>query len=106
MAREEKRKREANRFLTADKCRIYWTWQATNDGARIEFWTDDRPHAVKMQWDFPEPLSESLGSVVGWAMKTTLRTELVLEALDMALGQRRPAGVIHHSDQGSQGGFK
>jgi putative transposase len=40
--------------------------------------------------------------IVGWAMKTTLRTELVLEALDMALGQRRPAGVIHHSDQGSQ----
>jgi putative transposase len=36
--------------------------------------------------------------IVGWAMKTTLRTELVLEALDMALGQRRPASVIHHSD--------
>jgi putative transposase len=40
--------------------------------------------------------------VVGWAMATHLRTELVLEALDMALCQRRPAGVIHHSDQGSQ----
>jgi len=40
--------------------------------------------------------------VVGWAMETYLRTELVLKALDMALGQRRAAGVIHHSDQGSQ----
>jgi len=40
--------------------------------------------------------------IVGWAMETHLRTELVLEALDMALGQRRAAGVIHHSDQGSQ----
>jgi putative transposase len=40
--------------------------------------------------------------IVGWAMATHLRTELVLEALDMALGQRRPAAVIHHSDQGSQ----
>jgi len=40
--------------------------------------------------------------IVGWAMMTTLRTELVLEALEMALGQRRPANVIHHSDQGSQ----
>jgi putative transposase len=40
--------------------------------------------------------------IVGWAMETHLRTELVLQALDMALGQRRPAGVIHHSDQGSQ----
>src|SRR5688572_33247063 len=35
-------------------------------------------------------------------MATHLRTELVLEALDMALGQRRPQGVIHHSDQGTQ----
>ena len=40
--------------------------------------------------------------VVGWAMGTTQRTQLVLDALNMALGQRRPAGVIHHSDQGSQ----
>jgi len=40
--------------------------------------------------------------VVGWAMATHLRTELVLAALNMAFGQRRPAAVIHHSDQGSQ----
>jgi putative transposase len=40
--------------------------------------------------------------IVGWAMATHLRTELVLEALDMALWQRRPEAVIHHSDQGSQ----
>jgi putative transposase len=40
--------------------------------------------------------------IVGWAMATHLRTELVLEALNMALGQRRPAAVIHHSGQGSQ----
>jgi putative transposase len=40
--------------------------------------------------------------IVGWAMETYLRTELVLKALDMALGQRRPLGVIHHSDQGCQ----
>ncbi len=40
--------------------------------------------------------------VVGWAMRTHLRTELVLEALNMALQQRRPDGVIHHSDHGCQ----
>jgi putative transposase len=40
--------------------------------------------------------------VVGWAMATHLRTELVLEALDMAVEQRRPENVIHHSDQGCQ----
>jgi putative transposase len=40
--------------------------------------------------------------IVGWEMETHLHTELVLEALNMALEQRRPAGVIHHSDQGTQ----
>src|ERR1700685_3078425 len=40
--------------------------------------------------------------IVGWAMATHLRTQLVIDALNMALGQRRPAAVIHHSDQGSQ----
>jgi putative transposase len=40
--------------------------------------------------------------VIGWAMATHLRTELVLTALDMALEQRQPHGVIHHSDHGSQ----
>jgi len=40
--------------------------------------------------------------VVGWAMANHLRTELVLEALHMAIWRRRPEGVIHHSDQGCQ----
>ena len=44
--------------------------------------------------------------VVGWSMATTLASQLVLGALDMALQTRRPQGVIHHSDQGSHGGFK
>jgi putative transposase len=35
-------------------------------------------------------------------MATHLRSELVLDALNMAVAQRRPAGVIHHSDQGCQ----
>src|ERR1019366_282154 len=44
--------------------------------------------------------------IVGWSMAITLHTQVVLDALDMALCQRRPSGVIHHSDHGSQGGFK
>lgn len=40
--------------------------------------------------------------VVGWAMADHLRAELVLDALEMAVGQRRPKDVVHHSDQGSQ----
>ena len=35
-------------------------------------------------------------------MANHLRTELVLDALGMAIGQRQPTNVIHHSDQGSQ----
>ena len=40
--------------------------------------------------------------IVGWSMRTHLRTELILEALNMAVDQRRPVEVIHHSDQGCQ----
>jgi putative transposase len=40
--------------------------------------------------------------IVGWSMATTLHTQVVLDALNMALMTRRPKGVIHHSDQGSQ----
>jgi putative transposase len=35
-------------------------------------------------------------------MATHLRTELILDALNMAIYQRRPQDVIHHSDQGTQ----
>jgi putative transposase len=41
--------------------------------------------------------------IVGWAMAEHMRKELVIEALEMAIQQRKPgAGVIHHSDHGSQ----
>ena len=40
--------------------------------------------------------------IVGWAMENHLRTELVLAALEMAVAQRRPERVIHHSDRGCQ----
>ena len=40
--------------------------------------------------------------VVGWAIGEQMTAELVLAALNMALQQRRPDGVVHHSDQGSQ----
>lgn len=40
--------------------------------------------------------------IVGWSMTSHLRAELVLDALEMAAAQRRPKGVIFHSDQGTQ----
>ncbi|MEH0520635.1 IS3 family transposase [Streptomyces stelliscabiei] len=51
--------------------------------------------------------------IVGWSASTTKQTQLVLDALDMGLWQRDrdqhpylPGELIHHSDAGSQGGFK
>jgi transposase InsO family protein len=41
--------------------------------------------------------------IVGWRVWNSLRTDLVLDALEQALHARRPdAGLIHHSDRGSQ----
>jgi putative transposase len=41
--------------------------------------------------------------IVGWSMADHMRSELVVDALQMAVSRRRPApGLIHHSDQGSQ----
>ncbi|MBK5233087.1 MAG: IS3 family transposase [Thermoleophilia bacterium] len=41
--------------------------------------------------------------IVGWSMADHMRSELVTDALEMAIRRRRPdPGLIHHSDQGSQ----
>jgi len=41
--------------------------------------------------------------VVGWSMSSRMKAQLVCDALIMAVWQRRPgAGLIHHSDRGSQ----
>jgi putative transposase len=40
--------------------------------------------------------------IVGWAMRTDLRAELVVEAMEMAIPTRKPTEVIHHSDHGCQ----
>ena len=49
--------------------------------------------------------------ILGWKAATTMRTELVLDALEMAIFTREQegiadlAGLVHHHDAGSQGGF-
>ena len=46
--------------------------------------------------------------IVGWQFAAHMRTDLVLDALRMALAQRGPGAevaLVHHSDAGSQGGF-
>ena len=49
-----------------------------------------------------KPDAERQSEIVGWSMANHLRAELVLDAMEAAVGQRRPCDVIHHSDQGSQ----
>ena len=46
--------------------------------------------------------SRRIPAVAGTGWSNHLRNELVLDAFEMALGQRRPTNVVHHSDQGSQ----
>ena len=45
--------------------------------------------------------------LVGWQASRSLRTDLALDALEMAIWARRGdlQGLVHHSDRGSQGGF-
>ena len=41
--------------------------------------------------------------IVGWSMNSHMRTELVVDALEMAVWKRKPvAGLVHHSDRGVQ----
>jgi hypothetical protein len=46
--------------------------------------------------------------IVGWSLATHLRTDLPLDALEMAIWRRKTRldGLVHHSDAGRQGGFK
>jgi putative transposase len=44
--------------------------------------------------------------VIGWSMQSRITSDLVLDALLMAVWRRKPmSNVLVHSDQGSQGGF-
>ena len=63
----------------------------------IEMLIDDEP--VLAEWVFVVGFQSK---VVGWDMANPMRTQLVLDALEMACLQRRRTQVIHHSDQGSQ----
>ena len=42
--------------------------------------------------------------IVGWPARPTIRRELVLDAVLMAVRRRRPRGTLIHSDQGTQYG--
>jgi putative transposase len=73
--------------------------------AKDQLWVADLTQVST--WEGPLYLAVVLDCfsrrVVGWAMAEHMRAELVVEALELAVSRRRPAaGVVHHSDQGSQ----
>lgn len=44
--------------------------------------------------------------IIGWSMGISMEAQLVVDALEMAIARRKPnAGLIHHSDRGSQSEF-
>src|SRR5215216_4898121 len=80
-------------------------------GAPNELWVADLSYL--RCWEglvfFSFVLDAYSRKVVGWQLAPHMRTTLVLDALKMALGNRRPGAdvaLVHHSDRGSQGGFK
>jgi putative transposase len=80
-----------NRDFTATRPNERWVTDITY------VWTDEG-------WCYLAAILDLFSrSVVGWALMTTLSTELPMKALKMAIQRRRPdAGLLHHSDRGCQ----
>ena len=74
-------------------------------GAPNRLWVADISYVATLEgWLYLAVVLDAFSRrVVGWAMADHLRTDLVLDALAMAVAARRPAaGLIHHSDRGCQ----
>src|SRR5690606_27126573 len=63
-------------------------------------------HPTKEGWVYLAAVMDVFGRrIVGWSMGEHMQAELVVNAVEMAVTNRRPApGLIHHSDRGSQYG--
>ncbi|HEY5938909.1 MAG TPA: IS3 family transposase [Kofleriaceae bacterium] len=83
--------------------------QSFEVGERNKVWASDITYVyTRRGWAYLAAILD-LGSrkVVGWRVEPTMEESLVLGALRLALEQRDPPpGLIHHSDRGSQLGFK
>jgi len=74
-------------------------------GAPDRLWVADISYVATSEgWLFLAVVLDAFSRrVVGWAMAAHLRTELVLDAFEVALQARRPSpGLIHHADHGCQ----
>lgn len=76
----------------------------TAPAPNVTWVTDITYIPTKEGWLFLAALMDVFSrKIVGWAMQPTMDCSLVLKALEMAVGNRKPAaGLIHHSDRGSQ----
>src|SRR6516165_4400755 len=81
---------------------------------RTRFSPEVRERAVRLvfeqekehesQWAAIGAIASKIGCrIVGWRVARSMHTELVLDALEQALwGRKETAGLVHHSDRGSQ----
>ena len=70
-----------------------------------QLWLADLTYVPTLQgWLFLGVVMDMYSrKIVGWAMRDNLEADLVVDALAMAVTRRRPpAGLVHHSDRGSQ----
>jgi putative transposase len=94
-----------DRQATPAPDRVERVFQPPAVGAPDRLWVADITYVATQEgWLYLAVVLDAYSrKVVGWAMAEHLRTELVLDALTMALHQRRPAaGLVHHSDHGCQ----
>jgi putative transposase len=74
-------------------------------GAPNKLWVADITYVPTAEgWLYLATVLDAFSrACIGWSMADHLRTELVLDALDMAISQRQPApGLVHHADHGCQ----
>ena len=78
-------------------------------GALNQVWVVDITYLRAWEgWVYPETVIDAHSRrVIGWAIADHMRTDLIQDALTMAMALRgkRPEQVIFHSDCGTQGGF-
>ena len=77
--------------------------QFTADGPDRVWFTDITQHRAADGWVYCCAVIDAWSRrIVGWSIADHIRAELVVDALEMARWQRRPAGTIVHADRGAQ----
>ena len=67
------------------------------------WFTDITQHRAADGWVYCCAVIDAFSrKIVGWSIADHIRTELVVDALEMARWQRRPVGTVLHSDRGTQ----